>query len=70
MREPGTLELGTTDSVPWHCTARCSTSVLWVWVDLAICEALVMEEPGRGSECLLNQHFFDSVALENPGVER
>ncbi len=26
------------------------------------------EEPGRGSECLLNQHFFDSVALENSGV--
>ncbi len=47
-----------------------SAPALWVWVDLAVCEALVMEEePGRGSECLLNQHFFDSVALENSGVE-
>ncbi len=56
------------------CTAlravHMSAPALWVWMALAVCEALVMEEePGRGSECLLNQHFFDSVALENSGVE-
>ncbi len=51
-------------------TVHMSAPALWVWVALAVCEALVMEEePGRGSECLLNQHFFDSVALESSGVE-
>ena len=28
------------------------------------------EESGWDSECLLDQHFFDSVVLENSGVER
>ncbi len=45
-----------------------SAPSLWVRVALAVLEALVMEEePGRGSECLLNQHFFDSV--HGSGVE-
>ncbi len=38
----------------------------WVWVALAVCEALVMEEESeQGSKC-----FFDSVAIKNSGVER
>ncbi len=53
-----------------HCALYCpmSAPALWVWMASAVCEALVMkEDPGRGSECLLNQHFFDSVALaSNP----
>ncbi len=36
-----------------------SAPALWVWVGLAVLEALVMEEePGRGSECLLKSAFL------------
>ena len=52
-------------------TIHMSAPALWVWVALAVCEALVMEEEsGRDSECLLDQHFFDSaMELENSSVE-
>ena len=50
---------------------HCLALALWVWVDIAVCEALVMEEESRrGSECFLDQYFFDSVAIKNSGVER
>ena len=50
---PGTL-------APLPGTAHCLAPGLCVWVALAVCEALVMEEEsGRSSECLLDQHFFD-----------
>ncbi len=51
--------------------AHCLAPALWVWVALAVCEALILEEEsGQGSKCLLDQHFFNSVELENSGVER
>ncbi len=52
-------------------TAYCLAPAQRVWVVLAVCEALYLEkESGRGSECLLHQHFFDSVKLEKSGIEQ